>query len=178
MFFALLLTFASYPVFSAGQTCGTKPDLYCKLNNLEQRISRLETIKEPHVEYLATGFEILGTDVTFPNVVMNNGNGYNRTTGQFKAPVAGMYYIAATLSPAQEKDYQKVQCYVQKNGVSILDLFSDKFGAHEVGSYQITATMPVYLAIDDVVSVGACTSYEGIHNDHGTSFNGILLYTA
>ncbi|XP_045179276.1 complement C1q tumor necrosis factor-related protein 5-like [Mercenaria mercenaria] len=175
MFLVLLLTFASYPVFSAGDTCGTKPDLYCKSANLEQDINNLKTKQETRVVYSAYGFEILGTNVTFPNVIMNNGSGYNSTTGQFKAPVAGMYYIAATLSTAQEKEYQRVQCFIQRNGDSIVELFSDKFGTDEVGSYQLTATEPVYLAIGDVVGVGGCISYEGIHNDRGTSFKGILI---
>ncbi|XP_045163804.2 EMILIN-1-like [Mercenaria mercenaria] len=178
MFFALLLTFASYPVFSAGQTCGTMPDVYCKVSELEKRLSSLETIKDTHVEFLATGVEMLDSDLTFPNVVINNGGGYTRTTGQFKAPVAGMYYIAASVSPAQESEHQKVQCFIQKNGVSILELFTDKFGAYEVGSYPATATMPVFLAVGDIVSVGGCSFYGGIHNDGGTSFNGVLLYPA
>ncbi|KAL3871597.1 hypothetical protein ACJMK2_039588 [Sinanodonta woodiana] len=55
--------------------------------------------------------------LVFDNVYINEGNGYDATTGVFRAPIAGMYVILMTVS--SEGDYLSEDIEVVHNGVPV-----------------------------------------------------------
>ncbi|KAK3589830.1 hypothetical protein CHS0354_015841 [Potamilus streckersoni] len=110
----------------------------------------------------------LYTDQTlvFDNVYVNEGNGYDATTGIFHAPVAGMYVILVTISSVG--DYLSGDVEVLHNGVTVCRV---------VGPHSYWGGSPcnaiIHLAVGDTVWVREYFHHQDdrIRGDFFTTFS-------
>ncbi|MEI6900095.1 MAG: hypothetical protein WCL00_09470, partial [Bacteroidota bacterium] len=118
--------------------------------------------------------------VFFDSVIFNNGNSYNKTTGLFTAPSAGMYYFHAQLLWISSNLPHTVRLTIMKNNFP----FEVVDAAGEITAtmgYAITSTSALmYLNSGDTVKVLASEESTGSaiidYYDGGTHFFGYKVY--
>ncbi|KAK7105601.1 uncharacterized protein [Littorina saxatilis] len=80
--------------------------LYQSLQNLTSKVSRqVAFTAHLHINHPANG------TVIFDRVITNLGNGYSSSTGNFTAPVAGLYFFMLTSSPQTNNDNSQALMY-------------------------------------------------------------------
>lgn len=86
-------------------------------------------------------------NVIFDKVITNVGNGYNKSSGKFTAPMKGLYFVSVTLfnfyhvSPTME---------LVQNDQNVVDLYLDGSGHQNSGMSQ---TLVLQLNKGDTISV-------------------------
>jgi len=112
-----------------------------------------------------------GSTMKFSNVLLNEGDGYDSTTGLFTAPVAGLYLFTAQL--CVEKG-QSVYIQITKNGTEL-----QRSRVYQSGSNQCCNAEAVdVLSNGDIISLLANNNGVKIQKDKGIIFNtfcGFLL---
>jgi len=103
---------------------------------------------------------------------VNNGSGFNNTTGKFTAPVAGIYFFGFTcLAGAHSNSSQNI--YLYKNNTKIVMTRDDT----QNGRYQTlagTAIMSLSVS-DEVYLYNAGTGTLTGHTDPWVTFNGYKI---
>ncbi|CAC5416604.1 unnamed protein product [Mytilus coruscus] len=101
--------------------------------------------------------------IVFDHVTLNVGNGYNKHTGAFTAPVSGIYIFTFTLFP-NRGSYMAVNIF--KNSEVIAQIYT------EMGTGMFSATTPVAV-IDMNVGDTAFVRVSSIHQPHGDVFSDV-----
>lgn len=113
--------------------------------------------------------------LTFADVSLNQGEGYNADTGVFTCPAAGLYHFIVSVTV-----YGRVQCAILKNGEKVLSLYhANKPDALSYNSSHVASISGlVRLVQRDRVWVNLCG--QGRHDifateDNDTIFTGFCL---
>ncbi|XP_062602487.1 heavy metal-binding protein HIP-like [Saccostrea cucullata] len=198
LYFSLL---AFCIVTVAGSTCGDRNSCSLELfeyencvktqhTAMEVRLHSLETeMKKIHKEtsLVVSFFCGLSASVTpvlghlkFDNVMLNKGDGYNRTTGVFTAPVDGVYSFTLTISlPQPEKATDYFQMYIKKNKETIGYLFIDWGGKWTKRSESVLVELQkgdlvhtmVAIAPAEFTQIGGNSTYPGtLYSSHFAGF--------
>jgi len=107
-------------------------------------------------------------NIVLNNVKLNNGNHYSNVTGNFTAPVAGMYYFSFT-GFVQNNNTGGADISIQKNGVPIVRTFTNEAGG-EFRPFAVDCI--VYLSVGDTVRP---TSGVDLHGNANPNFSGHLI---
>ncbi|KAH3805370.1 hypothetical protein DPMN_133673 [Dreissena polymorpha] len=110
-----------------------------------------------------------GQDVIFTTVDVNEGQGYNPSTGRFNASVSGMYLFSVQYC-CQNSQYSYLQILHTGNIVQASSFYGSSYPC-------VTMQAPVRLAIGDQVWVRVySTSYLYTDTARYTSFSGTLIH--
>jgi len=112
-------------------------------------------------------------NVVFPNVIYNEGNDYNATSGVFTCRIPGIYWFSATLMNSQN-DQSQNYCMFLLNGKSQVYVFVPRSstGGVETG----TGSEVMRLNQGDRVQVGGCYQNDHFNSyDISNSFSGMLI---
>ncbi|MEI8202395.1 MAG: hypothetical protein WCH34_05250 [Bacteroidota bacterium] len=102
------------------------------------------------------------TDVAFDTVFFNNGNAYNKETGNFISPAAGLYYFHAQLIWYASEKPHTVGFRIAKNSNSADDVESWTEISQSMQGAAFTATSALMnLAVGDTVKVKANAAWGG-----------------
>ncbi|GAA50060.1 Complement C1q tumor necrosis factor- protein 3 [Clonorchis sinensis] len=106
----------------------------------------------------------------FDAVVLNLGGGYNATTGQFTAPVAGVYVFVLVLSA---QSYEKAGARLIHNGTPVLLSWCES-------TFWATVTNQVILKLDkgDKVWLQCREEAYHLHGHMYSNLSGYLIYPA
>ena len=114
--------------------------------------------------------ELVSGKVTFRRDVADVGGGYNKTTGEFVCPVAGLYHFYFSF---MQKSTTSVNCFIQRNGFRLTEAttWSDNIWSSASTSAYIQLTM------GDIITVGDCDNwkYVGYNGNEGV-FTGSLIH--
>ena len=104
--------------------------------------------------------------LTFPETLLNIGNDYDTTTGQFTCRYPGIYVFLVNLYIIDGS--KSVKCQIQKNGHT----YTYAHASNSVYNEGSASTI-LRLKRGDKVDVGDCVRADNIYE--GTSFIGFLL---
>ncbi|KAL3856567.1 hypothetical protein ACJMK2_011302 [Sinanodonta woodiana] len=99
---------------------------------------------------------VIGQPIVFGDVYLNLGNGYDRNSGIFRAPVAGLYLVLMTISSA---GYHTPDVEVVKNGSPFCRVVVYTFNTATVGS---PCNVLVELSVGDEVWARDLLHTEGV----------------
>ena len=104
-------------------------------------------------------------DVRFTDVLYNEGNDYNATTGVFTCRIPGIYWFSATLY-GNSGAYCNILLYGAKRA----------FVGYPGGAYATgTVSEVIRLRHGDRVHVGRCTNPGSLHFNDLNTFSGVLV---
>ncbi len=99
-----------------------------------------------------------GSVVIFNNVLSNMGNGYDKTSGSFKAPVHGLYYLHLYIMKSDGRDMSCVAMYVNDKRICTANPQSTSW------RNVAACTAIIELNFQDIVKVRAVT-YGHLHTN-------------
>ncbi|XP_053404882.1 A disintegrin and metalloproteinase with thrombospondin motifs adt-1-like [Mercenaria mercenaria] len=108
--------------------------------------------------------------ISFKNVVLNEGNHYN--DGDFTCLYPGLYYFEAYLT-ARNNGRNTIECEIQKNSLSVIDLNQVNPGNSSNGTLSTTGSTTLHLVKGDVVHVYCTHDSSYLHST--SAFSGFLV---
>ncbi|KAL3856566.1 hypothetical protein ACJMK2_011301 [Sinanodonta woodiana] len=116
----------------------------------------------------------MGQTIVFNDVYLNLGNGYDKNSGIFRAPVAGLYLVLVTIS---SRGYNTPDVEVVKNGSPLCRVVVWIGSNHDEVSIGSPCNVLVQLAVGDQVWVRDFHHHEGytIRGQHYSTFSMALL---
>ncbi|KAL0994161.1 hypothetical protein UPYG_G00118550 [Umbra pygmaea] len=156
--------------------------LVSRLTSTESQIEKLqkEIAERPKVAF-STSLGTTGqhgpfnvqTTVVYKNIFSNIGDNYSKVTGQFTAPVKGVYHFSFTIGAFLRSTTMGLTLYHNEKQI----IHSGEWGDHQQFRYATNAVI-LQLEKGDVVFMQLPANYQ-IYDDsnHRNTFNGILLYT-
>ncbi|XP_053374803.1 uncharacterized protein LOC123533158 [Mercenaria mercenaria] len=147
---------------------------------------RLDTYKkftkDEDVVFTVTGPDDGRTagSLTFKNVITNEGDGYDISTGIFTCPTRGLYYFSLHLMKRYGSYQDQVGCYIKMNGTETVRAHfnpEDYDGGDGYGSYDVSTSVYVRLEVGSLVMVAGCYGYRGASSsiEPWSSFSGHLI---
>ncbi|XP_062375990.1 complement C1q-like protein 4 [Sardina pilchardus] len=118
-----------------------------------------------------TGPYSAATTLIYRNVISNIGNGYNKNTGVFTAPVRGVYHFAVSLSGSGSR---AAAVHLYKNGAHVVIAYTATQNSFTSSSNGAS----LLLEVGDVVYVNL-RAHAWVYDDmeRYTTFSGHLLFT-
>ena len=110
----------------------------------------------------------LSGNIVLNTIILNNGNHYSTSTGNFTAPIAGMYYFSFT-GFTENSSSGSADISIQKNGTSVVRTYTSE----ATGTYRPFAVdCIVSLAANDTVRPNSGIE---IHGNLNPNFSGFLI---
>lgn len=109
------------------------------------------------------------TDAVFDNVVTNVGDGYDRSTGRFSAPVAGVYEFTVNVAAQGKK---KAAVKLLHNAVMVFTVWSESLPLWGAASNTAILT----LGRGDQVWLQTVSQFSYLHGFMYSTFSGHLLF--
>ncbi len=114
------------------------------------------------------GGTTLSGNIVLNTIILNNGGHYSTATGNFTAPVAGMYYFSLT-GFTQNNTSGSADIAIQKNGTTVVRTYSSE----ATGTYRM-------FAVDCIISLSANDTVRPnsgitIHGNLNPNFSGYLI---
>lgn len=115
--------------------------------------------------------------MTFTTVVTNEGNGFDTTTGKFTCSISGLYHFSLHIAKKRSGSVDTAGCYIYLNGEKTVRAYIDpqdgSTGA-DAGSYGVSNSAYLKLAVGDIVTVSGCSGSSSDAVESWTSFSGYL----
>ena len=89
-------------------------------------------------------------DIVFNNEVLDQGGGYDTSTGKYTAPITGIYWVQFNITFNAQSGDKQVEIYVNSSDISIQTISGmpagqNEFQASAIGfAYQLTAGDTIY----------------------------------
>jgi len=110
----------------------------------------------------------IGQVIIFSELILNEGNCYNKLNGRFTAPIEGVYQFNFSGMKINTAGYAAV--YIRKGGANVIAGHSnDAYFSH------VSASLRVKLIVNDYVDVFNVIGYSILHGGIWTSFSGAFL---
>ncbi|XP_060607286.1 heavy metal-binding protein HIP-like [Ruditapes philippinarum] len=113
--------------------------------------------------------------MTFTTVIINEGNGFDTSTGKFTCPVSGLYYFSLHIVKRYSSSVGYAGCYIYLNGSNKVEAHTDPQSGADYGSYGVSTSVYLKLKVGDVVMLGGCSSGISDRVESRTSFSGHLV---
>ena len=114
--------------------------------------------------------QLVDGKVTFGRYIYQVGGGFNKTTGEFVCPVAGLDHFFFSFI---QKSTAGVFCYIKHNDIRLTQAYTksdDTWDAASTSAY-------IQLVVGDVVNVGDCYNWQYVGHGSDTSvFTGSLIH--
>lgn len=119
------------------------------------------------------------SELIFPSVILNLGDGYSPFTGRFTCTVPGLYFFTSTLSKKYFTNTDRVQCFLKVNSNKTVGSITDPVVGgndnNDLNGYVITISGTFHLNKNDYVHIGECIGQEELMENNDSSFNGFLI---
>ncbi|XP_071171047.1 complement C1q tumor necrosis factor-related protein 7-like [Mytilus edulis] len=111
-----------------------------------------------------------GSVVIYDEVITNDGNSYNPSTGIFTGPTEGLYSFSWTTT-TQANKYFFTDLTVNGN------MIARNYGGHDNVNLSASQTVVVHLKKNDKVNIKVQDNYVGqfIYGDGWSSFSGFMI---
>jgi len=140
-----------------------------KISQLEQRLNVLET-KVIFSAVKSSGGNFKG-QITYDNLVVNLGEGFDMGSGTFVVPTSGLYRLTFSAQSAYEK-YDYTTVYVKKNGEGVFQIWDSN---EEGDGNNLSYTWMQYLNRGDSINLYSSNHlYAG--SDNPVNFTGELIH--
>ncbi|XP_052812289.1 uncharacterized protein LOC128239886 [Mya arenaria] len=125
----------------------------------------------PIISFLVTDPKYESDILIFSSELLNNGNAFTPETGEFLAPLSGLYYFSFNLLAPSSNT--RTYCRLFKNRY-ILDLYAYPDGT--TSSFD-SASMSAFITLKkgDVFHVGRCGGAPSVSFDRSTTLTGALI---
>ncbi|XP_052812262.1 uncharacterized protein LOC128239855 [Mya arenaria] len=129
------------------------------------------TRRGPTIAFLVKNPAFESNKVIFKHELLNEGRAFTPETGEFLAPLPGLYYFSFHLLASLSNT--RTYCRLFKNR-NILDLYAYADGTT---SSHDSASMSAFITLKkgDVFHVGGCGGYPSVSFDGTTTFTGALI---
>ena len=97
------------------------------------------------------------------------GNGYDKTSGQFTCPVAGLYHFALVIYKTAYAD--AASCFIRHKQSNLVEAFSSP--PMPGGYFEASTSAVLHLKQGDTVDLAGCTSASNM--EWLTTFSGFLI---
>ena len=119
--------------------------------------------------------DLSNTIIKFPNVAINYGSGYDKSTGKFTAPQAGIYLFILQICP-EDTHNVLMTLRANNNKIGVLNVKN----SHDDGPCTSTSAVTSLSKGDAVwVYCDSASAGDSVWNagENGNSFSGVLLHT-
>ena len=99
----------------------------------------------------------------------NVGNGYDKTSGQFTCPVAGLYHFALVIYKTAYADV--ASCFIRHKQSNRVEAYSSP--PMPGGYFEASTSVVLHLKQGDTVDLAGCTSASNM--EWLTTFSGFLI---
>jgi len=114
------------------------------------------------------------SNIKFPEVLYNEGNDYDSSTGVYTCRIPGTYWFSASLGKLSGYN-NNINCYVLVNDIYKILLMFILNDDNKNLFYTVSGSFGVHLNKGDRVQVGSCRHPENIFGDYRTHFSGVLI---
>ena len=111
--------------------------------------------------------------ITFDNLAINLGEGFDARSGIFTVPTSGTYRFSFSAQSALGKN-QFTEVYVKKNGENVLKIW-DSNEAEKADANNISYTWMMNLSENDKINLDS-VNYLWAHSENPVTFTGELIY--
>ena len=112
-----------------------------------------------------------GTPIVFPTVVLNDGNGYNATSGVFTAPISGVYTFTSHVCNGKTK-YMVMAIMKGSDQLARSSVYDDS--GSTCGSVDTIVRLQAGNAVNVVAKYGESKIWADVNRVN--SFTGFFLY--
>ncbi|XP_060592534.1 complement C1q subcomponent subunit C-like [Ruditapes philippinarum] len=147
---------------------------------LEEKMKDKSEPKKEEVVAFTVSTPAKGTSansMTFTEIITNEGNGFDTSTGTFTCPVNGLYYFSLHIMKKRSSSTDAAGCSIYLNGTGKVRAFvdpQDGSNGADNGSYGASNSVYLILKVGDVVTIEGCTSRSSDDVESQTSFSGYL----
>ena len=159
-----LSVFTSYNLFNSNSSVGETAWIWLRLDTVMQQVVAFYVVKTSAEETLSDGLQL-----TYDQVIINEGNGWNQSFNMFVAPVSGNYFVSFGIaSPSKTSSCLKlVKNPSTTNIVSVKISCIKETSAHN-GVEIARAAIMIYLNVNDSLASFVVTN-SVFYNGNGTS---------
>ena len=110
-------------------------------------------------------------NIVFTDIKSNIGNHYDATTGKFTCVYPGVYFFIISLYQQFSNHY--TECYIQRNGATLMRVSSDSHGSVDKAYFQASNNVFVHLDKGDVIDLFTVLSATTMNQL--TTFSGFMI---
>lgn len=115
------------------------------------------------------------SELIFSTTKVNDGNGYNTSTGRFTCTVTGLYFFSVTLTKHVNTLTDRVECILYVNSTAKAGFYEDQVETNHEAGYSSTMLGVFHLQRNDYVHIGRCFGLNTIALNIWSSFIGFLI---